>query len=155
MWNRVLRTGLLLAVVGCGNDVEGEIRIGKVDVFAPLDCINGDELGFDGIEMWDDEGRLAHFVRFESDWALVFMTPDGIEFTRVDTVGCQQFDGALRGASWGTRRGHVSVQCIADTGRSVEGSVRFRNCGCPDDDQWDDDSWIDDDDDFWIDDDDG
>jgi hypothetical protein len=146
MRGKVLVLSSLLAVGGCSDNVEGEIRIGKVDVFAPFDCINGNELGFAGVEMWDEEGRLAHFVRFGGDSALIFLTPDYVEYLRVDTQSCPRFDGALRGRSWGSRRGHVSVHCIASTGRSVDGALQFRGCGSIDDDDgWDDDDLWDDD----------
>jgi hypothetical protein len=136
-----------LLSISCADNVQGEIRIGKVDVFAPHDCVDGTELGFDGVEMWDDEGRYAHLVRFAQEPALVFYEGGGETF-RVAPLDCRRFEGTLERTPWGTRRGEIDLQCSASVG-SVEGSLRFRRCGSlddtDDDDGWDDDDWDDDD----------
>lgn len=156
---RCARTVLFLGCLGwmgCADPVNGELYIeqehGRALVFAPNDCADGEPLGYFGVEMKDDRGRILEFFRDGEEPALVYFSRGGDAF-ELGPAQCEHFEGSItrkynRVTNNGRVHGDLSIECTMLDGRRVEGSLSFEKC-----DQYDEDEEHDcDDDDWWNDD---
>lgn len=153
-----LRLAWILALVGltaCADPVSGELtlesRDGHPKTFAPRECVDGDSLGYFGVQFRTGD-RILEFFRSDDEPKLAYFAPGDGAF-EIDLASCEHFRGALireyNATGNGRVEGHLEVSCASLDGWSVEGSLSFEQCRAPEDEDCDDNDWDDDDDGEW------
>lgn len=139
---RRLGFGLVLALTGlggCADPVNGELVLEHVDgrslVYAPTQCHDGNQRGYFGTELRDEDDRILEFRRSGSEPTLSYYAP-GIGAFEVDPSLCERFEGELmrrfnRVTDNGYTYGDLTVECESAGGWRIAGTVSFDDCGPP------------------------
>lgn len=146
---RRLRFALVPALLGlaaCADPVNGELSIvddeGRTVAFAPDQCVDGNDMGFLGVQMEDEYGRTLDFFEWDGRPGLIFHAPGRIAF-ELDPADCDSFGGRIerefnRVTDNGKVNGDLEVSCRTPDGWTVQGVLTFEDCYAPEDDCDDD-----------------
>jgi len=135
----------MLLCTACGEPVEGAVAVrsasGESLRFEPVQCYDGDDYGYWGVHLRDDDGRsMDIFERDGVPFAQVY-APGRAAF-EVPLSGCEDFSGRLKRKTVNGSahvRGEFRFACFEEDGRELIGDVTFEDCGYLDDDSDDDD----------------
>lgn len=131
---------LLMFCGACEDPVRGAIDVrsaaGDAYTFTPTECLDGGELGYWGVQLRDEDGRVVDvFERADVPHAIVY-APGRVAF-ELNLESCEVFEGRLKRRSvngHGTMRGNFSLECAGPAGQGLAGDVTFEDCGAGDDD---------------------
>lgn len=139
----------LVGLMACSDPVSGQVNLvtdrGVTLNFAPTECADGNDRGFFGVELTDDDHQVLDFFRREGAPVVLFFSP-GVGAFELDEDDCEFLDGNLlrnfnSTTDNGKMQGSFEMVCTTPRGWHVEGSLSFENCRAPsDDDDCDDHS---------------
>ena len=142
--------GVLVVLMFCGacqEPVHGDMDVrsasGDAYTFTPTECFDGGELGYWGVQLRDDDGRVVDvFERADVPHAIVY-APGRVAF-ELNLESCEVFEGRLKRRvvnGSGTMRGEFTIECSGPAGQALAGEVSFEDCADGHDEQPDDDDF--------------
>jgi len=142
---RLALTFALLGSTACWTKIDGELFIDPASYrkieFVPISCVDGDDFGFFGVQIRDEEDRILDFFRNGDEPGLALYVP-GKEAVELGPADCTTLVGSLdreldETANEGRVDGSFEADCEAPNGWTLYGKLSFQRCDAPEDDDYD------------------
>jgi hypothetical protein len=124
----VLASSLALGGLGCTGHLSGALKIDGVP-FQPIHCRSGKALGFEGVELTDENAaRLRLAQSLDGSPMTVYFPPGqtiGISLGACSTLRAEAGTGTVDGVR--NLEGNATLSCLTPP-HTARGTIRFKDC---------------------------
>lgn len=115
-----------IGTIGCQAELTGDLKIDG-QTFAPDSCRSGQVNGFAGVDLTDGDGPTLRIVQSPTNEPQVIVLDGQLaaDFGQCGTMSIERQNSTVNDIT--NVMGNATLKCEA-AGRSVEGTISFKNC---------------------------